>query len=272
MKEIPLTSGQLLAPFFKDAYDSCPESFIQGIMGRGFTDNLEQPGFGIIQVGDFCCFGGDGQGSHKKNVISILSNHYQNASMVYVPLSPSWNQQFQENPRFKKEVRYAMDKPPITSFKEQTLSKYIRNCVYDKDYLGESVTRKYILKPIDENYYTTLQNEEWSKDFVANYEDYATFSLLGLGFVVIEGASGKVVAGASSFSTSRDSIEIQITTDIAFRGQGLATAAAARLIIECCKRGKRPSWDAANLTSVSIAQKLGYHFEEEYVAYTVQQV
>ena len=41
------------------------------------------------------------------------------------------------------------------------------------------------------------------------------------------------------------------------------------LIVECLKRGKYPSWDAQNLWSVALAEKIGYHFDKEYTAYEV---
>ena len=41
------------------------------------------------------------------------------------------------------------------------------------------------------------------------------------------------------------------------------------LILECLERGWYPSWDAQNKESVALAEKLGYHFDYEYVAYEV---
>ncbi len=43
----------------------------------------------------------------------------------------------------------------------------------------------------------------------------------------------------------------------------------AKLILECLKREWYPSWDAQNKWSVSLAEKLGYHFAYEYTAYEV---
>lgn len=49
----------------------------------------------------------------------------------------------------------------------------------------------------------------------------------------------------------------------------LATVAAAALILDCLDNGKYPSWDAANLNSVKLAQKLGYVLEYPYDAYYI---
>ena len=54
-----------------------------------------------------------------------------------------------------------------------------------------------------------------------------------------------------------------------YRRRGLAAACSAKLILECRRRGWYPSWDAQNLWSVALAEKLGYHLDHEYTAYEV---
>ena len=51
--------------------------------------------------------------------------------------------------------------------------------------------------------------------------------------------------------------------------KGLAYACGAKLILECIKNGLYPSWDAQNKWSVALAEKLGYHFSHEYIAYEI---
>jgi predicted GNAT family acetyltransferase len=65
-------------------------------------------------------------------------------------------------------------------------------------------------------------------------------------------------------------IEIEIATDPGYRRQGIALACASRLILTCLERGLYPSWDAANMASVRLAEKLGYHFDYAYPAYAVR--
>ena len=47
-------------------------------------------------------------------------------------------------------------------------------------------------------------------------------------------------------------------------------ACAAQLILKCLEKGWYPSWDAANLWSVALAEKLGYHRGEEYMIYEIK--
>ncbi|WP_307720455.1 GNAT family N-acetyltransferase [Clostridium tagluense] len=41
------------------------------------------------------------------------------------------------------------------------------------------------------------------------------------------------------------------------------------MILDCLHRGKYPSYDAANLESVALAQKLGYVLDEPYDTYYI---
>ena len=102
---------------------------------------------------------------------------------------------------------------------------------------------------------------------VSQYGDYATYKKLGLGVAVLK--DKELVAGASSYSRYQEGIEIEIDTREDYRRNGLAYACGAKLILECLKRGLYPSWDAQNRCSLALAEKLGYHFSHEYVAYEV---
>ncbi len=88
---------------------------------------------------------------------------------------------------------------------------------------------------------------------------------MGLGFVAVK--DGEIVAGASSYLVYHGGLEIEIDTRMDHRRRGLAYACGAKLILECLNRGIYPSWDAHNLASVSLAEKLGYHLDYEYLAY-----
>lgn len=100
---------------------------------------------------------------------------------------------------------------------------------------------------------------------VGSYADYPNFQLLGLGFVILHGQ--QIVSGASSYSTYKEGIEIEVDTHPAFRQQGLAKVVSAQLILACLAEGRSPSWDSHNKASLALAEKLGYVFSHEYLAY-----
>ena len=70
-------------------------------------------------------------------------------------------------------------------------------------------------------------------------------------------------------SRYREGIEIEVDTVPEERNKGLATIVCAALILGCLEEGLYPSWDAQNLTSVHLAEKLGYEYDHEYTAYEV---
>lgn len=78
---------------------------------------------------------------------------------------------------------------------------------------------------------------------------------------------GVIVSGASSYTRYREGIEIEVDTLEEERRKHLALIVCSALILRCLKEGLYPSWDAQNMGSVHLAEKLGYVFDHEYVAY-----
>ena len=102
----------------------------------------------------------------------------------------------------------------------------------------------------------------WMRDFISNFPSYEAFVAQALGVFALQ--NGELVCGASSYSAFDGGIEIEIDTHEAHRRRHLARACGAQLILDCLARGLYPSWDAANLMSLSLAQQLGYHFSHTY--------
>ena len=120
---------------------------------------------------------------------------------------------------------------------------------------------------IDEKLFWQCREIEWCRDLVWQYDDYPRYQKYGLGAIILK--DEEPVSGASSYSSYIGGIEIEIDTRKDYRRRGLAYISGAKLILECLKRGWYPSWDAQNRWSVALAEKLGYHFDYEYVAYEV---
>ena len=77
------------------------------------------------------------------------------------------------------------------------------------------------------------------------------------------------MSGASSYTRYREGIEIEVDTVKAERRKHLALIACSALILRCLNEGLYPSWDAQNMASVRLAEKLGYQVDHEYAAYEV---
>lgn len=140
--------------------------------------------------------------------------------------------------------------------------------VFDRDRLRavvEGLPEEYELREMDEGLFLRCLEIPWCRDWVALYRDYAHYRVHGLGAVILK--DGQPVSGASSYSGYLGGIEIEIDTRADHRRRGLAHICGAKLILDCLEREWYPSWDAQNLWSVALAEKLGYHFDHEYVVY-----
>ena len=143
-----------------------------------------------------------------------------------------------------------------------------KDTLFDREQLQslvDSLPEGFEVKSIDRSLYEVCLAETWSQDLVGNYADFEQFLELGLGFVVLH--KGQVVSGASSYASYSGGIEIEVDTREDYRRQGLARVCAAKLILTCLGRGLYPSWDAHTLTSLKLAEKLGYELEKAYQAY-----
>jgi GNAT superfamily N-acetyltransferase len=228
-------------------------SCLQGYMGNAWTDNLQNPTSAQIITGDFCFFAGD----PNAELVHNIPSDYPSESILMTPLHEGWAALIEQEYQLqaKRTLRYAIKKEPGI-FDRDRLNSYI-----------EQLPSEFEIKMIDEELYHTLKSEPWSNDLCSQFASFQSYQTYGLGFVALH--EGIPVSGASSYTVYDKGIEIEIDTKSNFRRKGLALACSARLILECLDRGLYPSWDAHDIRSVSLAEKLGYHMDKEYVTYSV---
>ena len=99
----------------------------------------------------------------------------------------------------------------------------------------------------------------------ANYPSFAAFQADGAGAVAWCGDG--IVASASSFLSLDGEVELDVSTDAAHRGRGLAGACVARMLGDCMARGIVVHWDAQNDISRHLAEKFGFELEAPYLVY-----
>ena len=228
-------------------------SCLQGVMGCIYADDDRHPCSAAATLGDFAFFAG----RPWRELILHKPEGHPADFIIMVPENDEWGRMIEScyKERAKKVSRYAIKKE-LQVFDREKLKKM-------RDFLPDG----YVLKLIDEDIYEQCKEQQWSRDLVSQYPDYGTYQRLGLG--VVDQKDGRVVSGASSYSSYEGGIEIEIDTDEPYRRRGLASACAAGLILECLKRDLYPSWDAQNKWSVALAEKLGYHYSHEYTAYEI---
>jgi predicted GNAT family acetyltransferase len=152
-------------------------------------------------------------------------------------------------------IRYAIKKEP-NIFDYNSLKKIV-----------DDVSEEYKIKQITKDTFDSTRKNSWSRDLCSQFKDYDDYCEHGIGVVAIH--NGEVVSGASSYTVYQGGIEIEIDTKEDYRRRGLALACGAKLILKCMDKNWYPSWDAQNKASVALAEKLGYHFDKEYIAYEV---
>lgn len=220
-------------------------SCLQEHMGTVETDGSLPPKSALITMGYFSFFAG----VPDANLIRRAK------TPTLVPQTEAWAVLIEKvlGGSVVREQRYAIKKEG-DHFDRRLLRQY-----------AESLDTRYELRAIDEVLYEQIMAEPWSEDLCSQFQGGKDFVKRGIGFVAV--LDGQIKAGASSYTIYSEGIEIEIDTKEEYRGQGLALACGSRLILECLDRGLYPSWDAHDLRSVSLAEKLGYHRAEAYKVY-----
>lgn len=223
-------------------------SALDGIMGEVYTVDGTSA---MALCGDFAFFAGE----PNRELVEYLTGK---SFIIATPQNEAWSQIIESvhGEYARRSERYAIQKEPDV-FELPKLRQ-----------MAAQLPDGYTLQRIDRQLYEACKAGAWSKDWVSQYPTYAMYEKLGLGIAVLH--HGEIVAGASSYFTYREGIEIQIDTRPDHRRKGLATVCGAALILECLNRGLYPSWDAQNLGSVALAEKLGYHFSHAYLIYEIQ--
>lgn len=228
-------------------------SCLDGTMGSLYSENTPHPESVMAWLGDFIFFAW----KPSKELVAYKPEEFHQGFVIMVPQNEAWAKVIEEvfGEHTKRVTRYAIQKEK-DCFNRESLQKAV-----------DSLADEYVIKRIGQAEYEYAKRNDWTCDWCSQFAQYQEYETKGLGFVIYHGK--EIVAGASSYSSYKSGIEIEIDTKEEYRRKGLAYVAAAKLILECLDRDLYPSWDAANLWSVGLAQKLGYHFEREYAAYYV---
>ena len=240
----------IAAHFFEDWQETLIWSALQGVMGAVFVEDKKAPCTAMIIIADFVFLAG----KPDEDFIRQRPEGFEAQFAILVPKDFFWQQMIEQTlpGRVKKVTRYAIRKN--TEFDIKKLQEIV-----------DSLEDVYQLKMIDMAAYEEISRTRWACDLCSQFETYEKYRELGIGTVIYKGR--ELVAGASSYTIYEGGIEIEIDTKESYQRRGLALVCGAKLILACLEKGWYPSWDAQNIGSVRLAEKLGYQFAEEYTAY-----
>ena len=222
-------------------------SCLQKVMGKVFVTDPDEPESAYAFVGCFGFFAGKPDRELAENIPMGFS--------ILVPQNEAWEELIEAvYPEAKKVTRYAIRKD--TRFDIASLQKNLL-----------MLPAGYELREIDAEIYDKCLKSSLTADFVSSFESKEKYLQDGRGMVILK--NGEIVSGASSYTRYREGIEIEVDTVEPERRKHLALIACSALILRCLKEGLYPSWDAQNMGSVHLAEKLGYEFDHEYTAYKI---
>lgn len=245
-----LTDTAKAVPLFAGWEETLIWSCLQGLMGYIYTTDLHCPVSALAVLGDFAFFAG----KVNSELVSFYPPFCKKDFLLLVPQDRSWESSLLKHygKQAKRISRYATKKEPaIFDIKELNT-------------IAASLPAEYELSLIDRPLYNQCREMIWSRDLVSQFQDYDTYRRLGLGVVIRQ--NRQIISGASSYSRYDAGIEIEIDTKKEYRRRGLASICGARLILECLQRELYPSWDAHSRASLTLAEKLGYHYSHTYSA------
>lgn len=258
MLELSLQQASYINDYFLNTYDSCCNSFKDGVMGRCFLyhSDLSEPFLLVaIVVGDFCYIE-----SHEADISALdipaflhqIAVELKKTHFHIVSFSSALDSFLLSFNKVTSKCRYAMNKDPNLNY--DVLLSY-----------AQSIPKEYVLTPITETLFHQVRKATWSEDFSINYPDYKTWKESGIGYLILK--DSEIIAGASSYSSAHNTIEITIATKTPYRRKGLATKVCAALLLDCMNKKINPSWDAANCYSVATAKNLGYSYLNSYTSW-----
>lgn len=251
-----LEQPQNAAPLFGgwEREETFIASCLSGRMGDIYADHPQRPSSEMALLGDFRFFAG----TPSRELALFRPETACSPFFIAVPRDQGWSALLSGcyGERARPALRYATKKEPPETF-----------CRDHLEQAAASLPAGYALRPIDEELFALCGHIHWCADWVRHFPDWETFRKYALGVAVMQ--NGEPVAGASSYSSYPGGIEVEIDTRSDHRRKGLAYAAGASLILRCLDRGLYPSWDAQNLGSLALAEKLGYHFSRQYPVFEV---
>jgi hypothetical protein len=250
-----------LRPLFQDyRWNYLAEAVLDGAMGRAWADDPQAPNVAAVEFPNIGIFVAAGRADHPQ-ARAFLAGLTVPSALIFA--SPGWEELLREihGENVIELARYAFTSERLEPAHLQALAA--------------NVPAGYTLVPLNLHLAQQLAAEHspFSEDHLVNFDSPEHFLNQGFGFCLLQEKQPQgeqIACAATTFAVCRRGLEIQINTRESHRRRGLATAAAAKLLLHSLERGLDPNWDAASLESVGLAEKLGYTPQGEYKMFVVE--
>ena len=210
---------------------------LEGRIGGAATDNSADPQCARLTLGPFALMGGDSGTAGAEKLVAGLEE-----SVAVVIADSGWREIVRRRyPEAKTEQR--------TSFSHDRLDAKTLQPLVAAVSTNIEITRLNLEQ-------ARRMSEDVHPDLLGVYGAAEDLLSAGGGFCAI--AAARVLSAATVAIAAEHAIEIQINTKKSARGQGLATAVSAALIIHCLERGIEPHWSTADPVSERLATRHGY--------------
>ena len=236
-------------------FDGWPFSYWTSIMNlkvKIYVDNVESPKSAVGFLGRWAYCAG------KPNKALITRKEREWFGLF--PQNKEWEKLIEQcYPEAEKDTRFAIKHD--ANFDKEKLQRMV-----------ESLPEGYELRFIDSKVYNMIKksNDDDVLELIDWFDSKKQFLELALGCAVIK--DNKVVGGASTAFRFPNALDIEVDVSKKHRRKGLASAASSKLILDCLSRDIKPTWDAANMKSVHLSEKLGYTFDHKYHCYWISPI
>jgi GNAT superfamily N-acetyltransferase len=219
---------------------------IEGQMGKAYVDDVQNPSAYKIQVGPFFYFAGDAFGEGGQEMLRNIQPW-----TLFMPSSEGW---LEAGKNMYREKLIGFDRYSFSSecLSIEHLEKLSLQLAFSKE-----------IKRVD----LMIATQVWGQDLfldISDFESSSDFIERGIGYYVAKGS--QIIGAAYSSLVCSQGIEVSIFVAEDYRRQGMATVLAAHLLKWCLENNMDPHWDAANLESCVLAEKLGYLPKGKYQA------
>ena len=230
---------------------------LEGRIGEIYANSETEPTAAMFRTNEIILFGG----VPDRELVGFYPPTYKThfALMSAKGDDPEWYSLIEEvyGDKATRITRYGTAVDSFDDFNMEELCK-----------AAATLPDGYETVPIDEKLYYVCKTDPDFSDFVAQYPTWEDYRDHGMGFICLY--NGEPASGISSFADYEGTIELELATKVAHRRRGLAAAVSARIVLECIARGLYPSWDAANIASLNLSYRFGYHLDHEYTAYEIE--